>query len=210
MSRTARSISLPASFGRTSFVTTSRNSYRSSTTLATCPRWEQFLSEVFEGREDLIRFVWRGFGYCLTGDVREQCLFLCWRRRNGKSLLIEILARAHRRVRRSRPHVDVHHQRTRRGGAHQRSCQAPRARIVTVQESDDGARFSEALIKSLTGGDAVTARFLHKEFFTFLPQFKPWLATNHKPSVRGVDDGFWRRVRLIPFAVSFLGREDRR
>ena len=82
-------------------------------------------------------------------------------------------------------------------------------RFVTAQESREGARFDESLIKTLTGGDLITARFLHKEFFTFRPTWKIWLATNHRPEIRGTDDGIWSRPRLIPFNVSFEGREDK-
>jgi putative DNA primase/helicase len=82
-------------------------------------------------------------------------------------------------------------------------------RFVTAQESREGAQFDESLIKTLTGGDVITARFLHKEFFTFSPTWKIWLATNHKPEIRGTDTGIWSRPRLIPFTVSFDGREDR-
>ena len=82
-------------------------------------------------------------------------------------------------------------------------------RFVTAQESCEGAQFDESLIKALTGGDLITARFLHKEFFTFRPTWKIWLASNHKPEIRGTDDGIWSRPNLIPFTVSFEGREDR-
>jgi putative DNA primase/helicase len=65
------------------------------------------------------------------------------------------------------------------------------------------------LIKTLTGGDAITARFLHKGFFTFRPTWKIWLATNHRPQIKGTDRGIWSRPKLVPFTVSFEGREDR-
>jgi putative DNA primase/helicase len=70
-------------------------------------------------------------------------------------------------------------------------------------EIEDGQRFSESLVKQLTGGDVISARFMRGEWFTFKPAFKIWLAVNHKPTVRGTDKGIWRRLRLIPFTVSF-------
>ena len=82
-------------------------------------------------------------------------------------------------------------------------------RFVATQESREGAQLDEALIKALTGGDLITARFLFKEFFTFRPTWKIWLATNHRPEIRGTDDGIWSRPKLIPFNVTFEGREDR-
>jgi putative DNA primase/helicase len=176
---------------------------------ARAPRWDQFLSEVFAGDDELVKFVRRAVGYSLTGDTREHALFLLWGAGcNGKSIFIEILRALLGEFAQGAPVTTFTGSRD-RSTATNDLAMLRGARIVTVQESDEDARFSEALVKSLTGGDAITARFLHKEFFTFYPQFKPWLATNYKPKVRGTDDGFWRRVRLIPFTVSFLGREDR-
>ena len=76
------------------------------------------------------------------------------------------------------------------------------ARLVCAVETEDGKRFAESLVKALTGGDTITARFLHCEYFEFVPQFKLWLATNHKPTIRGDDHAIWRRIRLIPFGVT--------
>jgi len=61
----------------------------------------------------------------------------------------------------------------------------------------------------MTGGDTITARFLHKEFFDFKPVFKLWLRSNHKPVIKGTDEGIWRRIRMIPFVVNFEGKEDK-
>lgn len=176
---------------------------------AACPRWLQFLEEVFGADEELISFVQRAIGYSLTGDTREHALFLLWGNGcNGKSVFIEVLRALLGDLATATPMSTF---------TTKRDSSAPTndlamlrgARLVTVQESDEGSRFSESTVKQLTGGDAITARFLNKEFFTFMPAFKPWLATNYKPKVKGTDDGFWRRVRLIPFTVSFLGREDK-
>jgi phage/plasmid-associated DNA primase len=64
-------------------------------------------------------------------------------------------------------------------------------------------------VKQLTGGDTITACFKFKEYFEFRPQFKLWLATNHKPIIGGTDDGIWRRIRLVPFNVSFADCDDK-
>jgi putative DNA primase/helicase len=81
-------------------------------------------------------------------------------------------------------------------------------RFVTSSETGEAARLNEARVKALTGRDPITARFLHKEFFTFQPVAKFWLATNHKPIIRDDSPGFWRRIQLLPFTQSFIGRED--
>ena len=76
-----------------------------------------------------------------------------------------------------------------------------KARFVTSSEPNEGFRFDEGLIKQITGGDKVTARFLYAEEFEYTPKFKIWVSTNHKPIIRGTDDGIWRRLVLIPFEV---------
>jgi putative DNA primase/helicase len=76
------------------------------------------------------------------------------------------------------------------------------ARFVSAAEGESQRRMAESVVKQVTGGDPITARFLFKEFFTYLPQFKLFLATNHKPIIRGTDHAIWRRVRLIPFTVT--------
>ena len=58
---------------------------------------------------------------------------------------------------------------------------------------------AEPLIKKITGNDEMTARFLYGEFFNFKPTFKIFMATNHKPVIKGTDHGIWRRIKLIPF-----------
>jgi putative DNA primase/helicase len=75
------------------------------------------------------------------------------------------------------------------------------ARFVWASENERGSRLSESLIKEMTGGDKLSARFMRGEFFEFYPEFKPWLATNHKPQVRG-DRALWNRLKLIPFHVT--------
>ena len=75
------------------------------------------------------------------------------------------------------------------------------ARLVTAKETEQGRRLAEARIKSITGGDPITARQMRKDPFTFLPQFKLGMAGNHKPGLSGVDEAIRRRIHLIPFAV---------
>jgi len=81
-------------------------------------------------------------------------------------------------------------------------------RFVTSSETNDDTRLNEARIKAISGGDPITARYLHAEFFTFMPHLKLWLLVNHKPKVTDDSHGFWRRVRLIPFARQFTGEAD--
>jgi len=79
---------------------------------------------------------------------------------------------------------------------------------VTAIETEDGRWWAEAKIKSLTGGDPVTARFMRQDFFEFVPQFKLIVAGNHKPGLRSVDEAIRRRLHLIPFTVT-IGEKER-
>jgi putative DNA primase/helicase len=75
-------------------------------------------------------------------------------------------------------------------------------RMLAVIETGDDKRLAEDLVKAVTGGDRVRCRFLYKEFFEYLPTFKLWLATNHRPRINGTDHAIWRRVLLIPFTTT--------
>jgi len=81
------------------------------------------------------------------------------------------------------------------------------ARLVSARETEEGKRMAEALVKELTGGDTITARFLRQEYFDFRPEFKLFLAANHKPVIRGTDYAVWRRIKLIPFTVTIPPEE---
>ena len=81
-------------------------------------------------------------------------------------------------------------------------------RLVTAAETNDARRLNESRVKVATGSDPITARYLYHENFTYIPQFKIWLAMNHKPSIKGTDDGIWRRIRLVPYTVSFKDTAD--
>ncbi len=81
------------------------------------------------------------------------------------------------------------------------------ARLVTSTEPNEGMRIDEGLLKQLTGGDKVNARYMYKELFEFTPEFKLWMAANHKPVIRGTDTGIWRRMHLIPFIMNIPEEE---
>jgi putative DNA primase/helicase len=83
-------------------------------------------------------------------------------------------------------------------------------RFVFASETERERTLAEARVKAVTGGDAISCKFLYGEYFTFTPQFRVWLAVNHKPSIRGVDRGIWRRIKLIPFSQNFEAKEDKR
>lgn len=175
---------------------------------AKAPRWERFLREVFNGNDDLIGFVQRAAGYSLTGDTREQCLFLCWGGgANGKSTMLETLRHVMGDYAANTPFSTFELNRKNQNTNDLAALST--IRLVTAAETNESRRLNEARTKAVTGGDPITARFLFGEFFTYTPKFKVWLAMNHKPTITGTDDGIWRRIRLIPFTVSFKGRADK-
>jgi putative DNA primase/helicase len=169
---------------------------------AKCPRFDQFLNEVMDGDQELIAYLGRAVGYSLSGTVGEECFFLCHGSgQNGKSKFLSTLEAV------LGDYGDATDFRTL---LHRDSSEAIRndlaalrgLRLVTSVEVARGKRLDEALVKQLTGGDRISARFLRKEYFTFTPEFKLWLAANHRPEIRGTDNGIWRRVKLIPFEVT--------
>lgn len=168
---------------------------------AACPTWLDFLNTVTDGDGELADYLQRCVGYSSTGLTREHALFLLYGTgANGKSTFLEVL----------RFVFGDYSQTADFGSFLFSNGQSVRndlaklngARFVTANESDSGKRMDETVVKQMTGGDTVTARFLYGEHFEFTPQFKLWLGTNHKPTIRGQDEGVWRRIRLIPFTVS--------
>jgi putative DNA primase/helicase len=169
-----------------------------------CPTWIGFLESIMkddEGniKQDLIEFLQKAIGYTLTGDTSEQVAFFLWGTgRNGKSTFInivkEILGDYGKQT-----NSDTFTSKMNDNGINNDVARLHGARFVSAVESEDGQKLSESLIKQLTGGEPITARFLRKEFFEFIPEFKIFFTTNHKPIVKGDDEGIWRRIRLIPF-----------
>lgn len=176
---------------------------------AKCPLWNRFLAEVFAPHQDLLPFIQRAVGYSLTGDTREECLFLLYGTgRNGKGTFIKTLTKMLGDYA-STADFSTFVQRAGDGGPRDDIANMRGRHMVSAQESREGASLAESIIKWLTGGDLVRARRLYENSFEFQPTHKIWLASNHKPAVRGTDAAIWSRIKLIPFAVSFEGREDR-
>lgn len=168
---------------------------------ATCPTWERFLGEIFGGDTDLINYVQRAVGYSMTASTVEQCVFfLHGSGSNGKSTFLSV-------IREMMGDYTVNIQpetimvKNAPGGANSDIARLKSARLVTTVEPNEGARLNEGLLKQLSGEDPVTARRLYGDEFEFIPQFKLWMATNHRPLIRGTDDGIWRRIKMIPFTV---------
>jgi putative DNA primase/helicase len=177
--------------------------------MARCPRWLQFLDEVFSPHPDLLDFIQRAVGYSLTGDIREECLLLLHGTgRNGKGSLLATLQAMLGDYASTADFATFISARDDRGPRDDVANMRGR-RMVVSQEVREGAPLAEALIKWLTGGDLVRARNLYERSIEWRPTHHLWLAVNRKPVIRGTDPGIWSRIRLIPFDVSFDGREDK-
>jgi putative DNA primase/helicase len=173
---------------------------------ATCPTWEAFLRQIFADCQPLIDYMQRAVGYAMTGVIREQCLFfLHGRGANGKSTFLSVIQDVLGDYARDTPTESLMIKQNE--GISNDIARLKGARFVTAVETEAEKRMAESLVKRLTGGDTITARFMRQEYFQFRGTFKIFLAANHKPGVRGTDDGIWRRIKHIPFEVQIPDAE---
>jgi P4 family phage/plasmid primase-like protien len=165
---------------------------------ATAPKWGAFLGQIFEYDEKLIRFVQKAIGYSLTGSVEEQIFIICYGTgANGKSVFLKTIAAL---VAEYGQQVRTETLMTKKYSGVSNDIAALRgSRFLAAIETESDHNLAEATVKQLTGGDAVRARFLFHEEFEFTPQFKIWLAANHRPQIKGTDHAIWRRIKLVPF-----------
>ena len=163
------------------------------------PRWLKFLEQATCGDQSLIRFLQQISGYALTGDVREHALFFTHGSGgNGKGVFVHTLKGVwgdYATVAPMETFTESH------GDRHPTElAMLQGSRLTVSEESEAGRNWNSARIKTLTGGDPVTARFMRQDFFTFLPTWKLLLVGNHQPLLRHVDDALVRRFNIIPFS----------
>lgn len=166
---------------------------------AQCPVWEKFVLDAMAGEPERTAFLQRAVGYSLSGSTREQVFFLNYGTgQNGKSTFLNALRDVfgdYAWHADSGTFLRQESQRVRQDLAVLRGV-----RLCTTSEIEDGQRLDEDLIKGITGGDPIQARYLFSRTEAqFHPQLKLWMAVNHKPQIHGQDDGIWRRVVLIPW-----------
>lgn len=177
---------------------------------ATCPRWLQFLDDVFESNTELIHYMQRVVGYLLTGDTREQKMWIFYGplAENGKSTFLDIISLLMgdyaATAAFSTFDSDRHSEKT-NDLANLRG-----KRFIAISEINEAKRLDEARIKSVTGfRDKVRCRRMYEEEIEYFPTFKIFLAVNHLPGIRGTDNGIWRRIQVVPFNRSFQGIADK-
>jgi putative DNA primase/helicase len=177
---------------------------------AECLEWNRFIDLITGGDKELAHFLQKAVGYSLSGNTDEHCIFFLYGSGlNGKTTFLETIRRllssyttrieigaimeSHKNGNAANPYV----------------ANMAGARFVLGSEIAEDRKLNEALIKDLTGSDAISARLLFGNPFTFIPQHKLWLYGNYKPKVDGTDNGFWRRMRVVPFIVT-IGDEIRK
>jgi len=173
---------------------------------AEAPMWESALRAIFRDDEQLLRFFQKCVGYSLTGDVSEQVMFVCvGEGANGKSTVLEVVKALLGHYGASTPFLTFDAK-----SKNEQTNDLARLkgkRFVSIVETDEDSYLAEAKVKLATGGEALTCRYLHKEFFEYTPQYKIWMATNRAPQIKGTDHGIRRRLLLIPFNKRFEGSE---
>ena len=165
--------------------------------------WLKFLNDVTNGDNGLQEYIQKCVGYSLGGSTREQCAyFLYGMGNNGKSTFLDTIADLIGGYAANTQPESIMVRKFSDGGANSDIARLKSARFVTCEEPTEGVRLNEGLLKQLTGGSKITCRFLYGDEFEYTPEFKIWIATNHKPIIRGTDIGIWRRIKLIPFEVT--------
>jgi putative DNA primase/helicase len=172
-------------------------------------RWLQFLNEVFEGDDTIIKYVQKAMGYSMTGSTKEEIMFiLLGDGSNGKSVLLETFNEALGDYG-ATSNVEILLER--KYGSKENKGDIARLnglRQVTTEEPSLGDKMNESAIKTMTSGSGkIVARHLYANEFEFSPKMKIWMAANYKPTIRGTDHGIWRRIRMIPFEVTFDERK---
>jgi len=163
------------------------------------PIWKDFLATTFLQNQELIEYIQIMMGYSLTGLTKEQCVFfMTGTGRNGKSTFIKVLQQL----------LGGYYKKLNTESLMDRNNVSPinndiarlyDSRLVVCSEVEEGRMWNQALMKDLSGGDEISARFMRQEYFDFMPQFKLWIYGNYKPTLKGLDEGTKRRFRILPF-----------
>lgn len=165
---------------------------------ATCPMFIKFINEIFFYNTDMVEFIQRLFGLCLSGDVSPEVFVVFYGiGANGKSTLLSVIKHVlGTYAKEAAPETFVA---ANKSAIANDIAMLKNIRLVVTSELPGNKQLDENRLKAMTGSDSVTARFLYSEYFEFLPQWKIIMATNHRPKIVGTDYGIWRRLLLIPF-----------
>lgn len=164
---------------------------------AECPRWEEFIATICGGDQEKISYLQKAIGYSITANTDEKAIFILYGEdgNNGKTTLLETIADM----------IGDYSSKTRaetilnknKGTIPNEIAQLKGYHFVHTSELDNSDTLDESLVKSLVGNDSISARLLYSEYETFKPKLKLWIASNHKPKIKGLEDAIWQRIKLI-------------
>ena len=167
---------------------------------ARAPTWEKYLSDV-QTIPEIVSFLQRAAGYSACGTAREQIVLIHHGHgQNGKSTFMKAMAAILGSGYCQKGNMSLFAEQSTDRVRNDVACLSG-TRMLSLSETSDRMILDEALIKAVTGGDIIKARFLNKEFFEFVPTFTVHIDTNHRPRIRGTEDGIWRRILLIPWTT---------
>ena len=175
---------------------------------AKCPRWLKFMAEVFKGDNSAIETVQRLLGYTLIGESSEEVIVFCVGfGANGKSILSNTVSNLLGDYNVAAPSSLLAARKVGDHSARGDVAMLNGKRLVSINELPSGMQLDEVVVKQLAGREEISARYLYGEFFSFFPKFTTWVRTNHKPIIKGDDDGLWRRIIVLPFNRKFTEAE---
>lgn len=175
---------------------------------AQAPMWEAFLERFIPDIETRV-YLARAVGYSLTGHVHHDALFFAYGKgANGKSTFFGVLKILLGELMTTVPIAALLAAKSDNNFDYHKASMEGR-RIVLTDEIPEGRSLADSQVKAITGGDAVNARRPFEQPYVFMPTHKLWLMGNHKPEIKGTDEGIWRRVHMIPFLVTIPENERR-
>ena len=169
--------------------------------------WDDFIANVTNGDPAVAQFLQTAAGASLSGELVERFFFVYGRKLTGKTTFVSALGNALGSYAMTADFESFLH-RERPGAPRPDLARLRGARFVKSVEVGEGRRWAEGLLKQLTGGDTVTARFLFGREFEYVPQFTLWIVANDAPEVSSDDDAFWRRLLRVPFDHEFISPDE--
>ena len=170
--------------------------------------FNNFLNRIFNGNADMIRYIQKVVGYSFPGETKLQYFFILYVIGNNcKSTFINVFQRLFSDFTKTIPSGILLDGSGGQGSTSPELAAAFNSRLLLTSETKEGGNFNESKIKSLSGEDEISARALYSKPLEYFPKFKIWFNTNYIPNIKGVDNGIWRRLRLIKFEAEITDEE---
>lgn len=167
--------------------------------------FDKFLQKI-QPDASIRAFLQRSIGYSLLGNVRERSFWILYGSgNNGKSVFTNLFINLLGDYASTTPASSI--MASKQSAIPNDIARLKGKRFIVVPETEENERLQASLVKALSAGDKVSARFLFGEFFDFYFSGKLWIATNHKPTITDHSKGFWDRCKLVPFNVDIPADE---